>query len=161
MLTIRSARPDDEAALLPIHLATWTSDVSPGATPDPAGPLLDAETLRDVLVAEEDGVVRGYVRLHQPGPLPSHAHVLVLDGLAVDPERQGRGLGRRLISAALDEARGRGARKVSLRVLAPNVRARRSYEACGFAVEGVLRQEFLLNDEYVDDLVMACPLDGA
>lgn len=155
MLSIRPARPDDEAALLPIHLATWTADVSPGATPDPSEPLLEAETLGDVLVSEMDGVVSGYVRLNQPGPMPSHAHVLVINGLAVDPERQGNGLGRRLIAAALDEARSRGARKVSLRVLASNARARRLYKACGFTVEGVLRREFLLNDEYVDDVFMA------
>ncbi len=47
---------------------------------------------------------------------------------------------------------------MTLRVLAPNAPARRLYEACGFAVEGVLRQEFRLNDGYVDDVLMACEL---
>jgi len=161
VLTIRPARPADEAELLPIHLATWTADVSPGPTPDPAEPLLEAETLADVLVAEQDGVVCGYVRLDQPGPMPSHAHVLVINGLAVAPARQGGGLGRALVQAALAEARRRGALKVSLRVLAPNARACRLYEACGFVVEGVLRREFLLKDEYVDDLLLAHHLDDA
>ena len=110
-------------------------------------------------MAEEDGVARGYVRLGRPGPLPSHAHVLVINGLAVDPGRQGLGIGSRLIAAALDEARGRGARKVSLRVLASNTRARSLYASCGFVVEGVLRGEFLLHDEFVDDLFMARYLD--
>ena len=91
--------------------------------------------------------------------MPSHAHVLVINGLAVDPGRQGLGIGSRLIAAALDEARGRGARKVSLRVLASNTRARSLYESCGFVVEGVLRGEFLLHDEFVDDLFMARYLD--
>jgi len=113
-----------------------------------------------VLVAEEDSLACGYVRLGQLGPLPSHAHALVIDGLAVHPDRQGRGLGRVLIDAAVDEAGRRGARKVSLRVLAPNTRARSLYERCGFVVEGVLRGEFLLNGEYVDDLFMAVHLDG-
>ena len=91
--------------------------------------------------------------------MPSHAHVLVINGLAVDPARQGHDVGRQLVAAAADEALSRGAHKVSLRVLAPNVRARRLYEACGFTVEGVLRREFLLSDEYVDDLFMACYLE--
>ena len=156
---VRLARAADEAALRPIHLATWTAAVSPGPTPDHGEPLLSPETLPHVLVAEQDGVVSGYVRLNQPGPLPSHAHALVINGLAVDPARQGRGVGRALIDAALDEARTRGARKVSLRVLAPNARARRLYEACGFSVEGVLRWEFQLNGEYVDDLLLARYLD--
>ena len=155
MVTIRPARATDEAALRPIHLATWTADVSPGPTPDPDEPLLEAATLADVLVADCDGAVGGYVRLDQPGPLPSHAHVLVVNGLAVDPGRQGTGLGRALVSAALDEARRRGAEKVTLRVLAPNARARRLYEACGFVVEGVLEREFLLDGRHVDDVFMA------
>lgn len=66
-----------------------------------------------------------------------------------------------LVAAAVDEARRRGARKVSLRVLAPNARARSLYEACGFLVEGVLHHEFRLNDKYVDDLYMARYLDDA
>lgn len=44
---------------------------------------------------------------------------------------------------------------MSLRILAPNIAARRVYEACDFAIEGVLRSEFLLRDEYVDDVFMA------
>lgn len=63
---------------------------------------------------------------------------------------------RQLVAAAVDEALSRGAHKVSLRVLAPNVRARRLYQACGSTAEGVLRPEVLLHDEYVDDLLMAC-----
>ena len=91
-VTVRPARAEDEVALRPVHLATWTSDVSPGPDPDPDEPVFDAASLPDVLVAEDDAVL-GYVRLHQPGPLPSHAHVLVVNGLAVAPARQGEGIG--------------------------------------------------------------------
>lgn len=159
VVLIREARLEDEAALLPIHLATWTAKVSPGPAPDPTAPFFDPGTAAcDVLVAEDSGGILGYVRLHQPGPMPSHEHVLVVNGLAVDPVRQPAGVGRALMHAALQRARARGACKVTLRVLAPNAPARRLYEACGFAVEGVLRQEFRLNDGYVDDVLMACEL---
>ena len=160
MLTVRRARRDDEAALLQIDVATWTADVSPAPTPDPPTPFFqDGPALDDVLVAEQDGAVVGYVQVHQPGPLPSHEHVLMIDGLAVAPERQHRGAGRALVLAALAEARARGARKVSLRVLAPNARARRLYESCGFVEEGVLRGEFFLQGRFVDDVLLACSLD--
>lgn len=161
MPIVRVSRLDDEAVLRPIDLATWTADVSPVPRPDLSKPLLVDEQLDDVLVAEEDGVVCGYVQLSRSGPLPSQRHVLVIDGLAVDPVRQGIGLGRVLLEAAVSEARRRGARKVSLRVLAPNTRARSLYESCGFVVEGVLRGEFLLNDVYVDDMFLALYLDEA
>ena len=149
---IRPARPEDDPALQRIDRATWTPDVSPVASPELFRPM---ERLEDVLVVEQDGQVVGYVRLTQPGPLPSHSHALLIDGLAVDPARRGEGLGRALVTAALEEARHRAARKVSLRVLAPNQVARRLYESCGFVVEGVLRQEFLLQGSYVDDVLMA------
>ena len=34
-------------------------------------------------------------------------------------------------------------------------RARRLYESCGFQIEGVLRDEFYLGGQYVDDVLMA------
>ena len=152
---IREARLADEAYLLPLDRATWTAEVSPAPTPDAASSFLTADTdLVDLLVADDNGIVVGYVRLDQTGPLPSHAHVLTINGLAVDPARQGEGIGRLLVLAALDEARCRGARSVTLRVLAPNQTARRLYERCGFVVEGLLREEFLLDGRYVDDVLM-------
>ena len=81
--------------------------------------------------------------------------MLTLNGLAVDPQRQRNGAGRRLVEAAIEEARGRGAHKLSLHVLGTNTSARLLYEACGFVVEGILRAEFLLDDRYVDDVLMA------
>ncbi len=60
-----------------------------------------------------------------------------------------------LVKAAAQDCRRRGARKLTLRVLGPNVVARRLYERCGFVVAGVLKEEFLLDDRYVDDVLMA------
>jgi RimJ/RimL family protein N-acetyltransferase len=77
--------------------------------------------------------------------------------LAVDPREQGRGVGSSLIA----EARRRGARRLTLRVLAPNAAARAAYAAGGFQVEGVLRGEFLPGDRYVDDVVMALDLTSS
>jgi RimJ/RimL family protein N-acetyltransferase len=65
------------------------------------------------------------------------------------------------VEACIEQARDRGARKLSLRVLGGNTAARRLYESCGFAVEGVLREEFFLAGRYDDDVLMACVLDAA
>ena len=97
----------------------------------------------------------GGTMVEQAFPLASHAHVLELQGLAVDPARQRCGAGRRLVEASVEQARRRGARKLALRVLGSNVRARRLYESCGFLVEGVLHAEFFLGGRYVDDVLMA------
>jgi ribosomal protein S18 acetylase RimI-like enzyme len=152
---IRVATVDDEAALAALTTATWSPETTPAPRRQPDRAFFDPRTKpQDVLVAD-DGAVVGYLILYQPIPVPSHSHALEINGLAVDPARQGRGIGRRLVQAAQEEAQRRGARKVSLRVLSPNLSARRLYESLGFVVEGVLVGEFRLEGRYVDDVLMA------
>ena len=162
VMTIRQARLEDEPELRDIDAATWTAGVSP-APPPPADAAFFGERTApsDVLVAETGRVIAGYAALGQSVPLASHSHVLEIRGLAVHPARQRSGVGRRLVEACIEQARGRGARKLSLRVLGGNVAARRLYESCGFTAEGVLREEFFLGGRYVDDVLMACMLLGS
>ena len=152
---IRPARLTDETAIKQIDLVTWTTDSSPAPPSPPDQPFFDRNQLADVLVAEADGQVIGYAILRQGVPIPSHRDVLEINGLAVDPAHQGHGTGRRLVEACAEQARRRGARKLTLRVLGINDRARRLYESCGFQIEGVLRDEFHLDGQYVDDVLMA------
>jgi ribosomal protein S18 acetylase RimI-like enzyme len=156
VVQVRQARQEDQAVLRKIEAAAWAEDVTP-APPPPPDAAFFRERVRpaDTLVAEIDGVVVGYALVGQALPFASHAHVLELQGLAVDPGRQRRGAGRRLVEASVEQGRGLGARKLTLRVLGSNVRARRLYESCGFLVEGVLRAEFFLGGRYVDDVLMA------
>lgn len=155
MIAIRQATAEDAATLDDIDALTWTSATS--TAPRVAGAPFFGERISpdDVVVAELDGTVRGYVALRQVIPVPSHAHVLTVGGLAVHPSAGRLGLGRRLVSAAQGLARERGARKLTLRVLGPNTAARRLYESCGFEVEGVLAGEFVLDGVEVDDVLMA------
>ncbi|MEU4248319.1 GNAT family N-acetyltransferase [Amycolatopsis sp. NPDC026612] len=131
MITTRTARAEDEAVLAKIDERTWTPAVSPAPAPPAGTPFFDGGTRpEDVLVAEQDGAVAGYVRLGEGFGIPAHRHVLVVDGLAVDPDRQRLGI-------------------------APPRRGRRVYERCGFVTEGVLRGEFRIDGEDVDDVLMA------
>jgi GNAT superfamily N-acetyltransferase len=61
-----------------------------------------------------------------------------LDGLFVEPDLWGQGIGRTLVDAATHEARRRG---LALKVIA-NPRARRFYESCGLMVEGEVETRF-------------------
>ncbi len=162
MLVIRRATPDDGPALTQVDLATWTYLAAPVAPPDDPGShsfFGERTSPEEVLVAEVDGAVVGYVKIRPVTPLPSHAHVLQIQGLGVHPAAQGRGVGGALLEAAAEEARRRGARKLSLRVLGWNTGARRLYEKHGFAVEGLLADEFFLEGQYVDDVLMARRVD--
>ncbi|MFJ5305830.1 GNAT family N-acetyltransferase [Streptomyces sp. NPDC088350] len=153
---IRTALPDDDEELGELDRATWSHlhAVMPRPQP-PYGPFFgERHAPGDHLVAELDRRIVGYIRLAFPTPLACNAHVRQIQGLAVAEEARGHGVGRALIRAAVEEARRRGARRLTLRVLGHNTPARRLYEAEGFAVEGVLPEEFLLDGKYVDDVFM-------
>jgi ribosomal protein S18 acetylase RimI-like enzyme len=150
------ALPDDDEELSLLDRRTWSHlhAVVPQPTP-PYAPFFDERHApEDHLVAELDRRIVGYIRLGFPTSLACNAHVRQIQGLAVADEARGRGVGRALIRAAVEEARRRGARRLTLRVLGHNTPARRLYEAEGFVVEGVLPEEFFLAGRYVDDVFM-------
>ncbi len=84
---------------------------------DPETPLEQCDW---TLVAELDGRVVGYVAV-------TGNHI---ENLYIDPEAQGRGVGRMLLTAVEQRVIG----PVTLRCLTANTRARLLYERCGFAV---------------------------
>jgi ribosomal protein S18 acetylase RimI-like enzyme len=158
VVEVRAATAADEEPLIRLDRAAWTTYSSPGPLPE-GEPFFDQKTIpEDVLVAVVEGAVAGYLRLAKASRFASSDHVLTINGVAVDPARQRRGIGRALIDAAATEARRRGARRLTLRVFSPNAAARALYESAGFEVEGVLREEFYLGGVYVDDIVMALVL---
>jgi ribosomal protein S18 acetylase RimI-like enzyme len=156
---VRPARAGDERALAALDRATWTTLTSPAPPPPREWSFFNERVeIRDVLVAVVDDDIAGYVRLGRATPVAASDHVVMIAGFAVDPAHRRRGLGRALLDAAAAEARARGARRLTLRVLAHNEPARRLYERAGFVVEGVLRGEFFLDGAYVDDVLMALDL---
>lgn len=154
-IRIRLATPADEPALSRLDHDTWSYVHAVAPRPGPDEPFYrDHAGPGDHLVAELDGRLVGYLRLGFATPLASNVHVRQIRGLAVDEAARGKGVGRALIRAALERARALGARRVTLHVLAHNAAARALYAAEGFTVEGVLPEEFLLDGEYVDDVLM-------
>ncbi|MWA10671.1 GNAT family N-acetyltransferase [Streptomyces sp. BA2] len=153
---IRTALPDDEEALGRIDRATWSTLHAVQPAPQPPYPPFFSERFgpHDHLVAELRGVVVGYIRLGYPTSLLANAHVRQILGFAVADEVRGRGVGRGLVRAAVEEARRQGARRITLRVLGHNTPARTLYASEGFVVEGVLPGEFFLDGSYVDDVLM-------
>ncbi|MFI7004658.1 GNAT family N-acetyltransferase [Nocardia sp. NPDC050175] len=156
MVNIRKATSQDEAALADLNWRSWTpvAEIAP-RPPRDATFFGGASEPEHYLVAELDNRLVGYLRLVQPIPVPSAAHVRQIQGLAVDEEFRGHGIGTDLLERAFAEARGEGATRLTLRVLAPNTDARRLYERMGFTVEGTLHHEFLIDGTYVDDILMA------
>ena len=159
VVDVRPATAADEAPLAALDLATWSWLSSPLPQPGEDWTFFhEQRPVDEVLVAVVDGEIAGYVRVAPATPLAATSHVRQIRGITVEPALRGRGIGRALVDAAIAEARRRGARRLTLRVFAPNEPARRLYESAGFVVEGVQREEFFLNDQYVDDILMALRL---
>jgi GNAT superfamily N-acetyltransferase len=81
-----------------------------------------------VIVAETGGEIAGFAALVGGE----------LDGLFVEPDLWGLGIGKALVDAATHEARRKG---FTLSVIA-NPRARPFYERCGFSAEGEVQTRF-------------------
>jgi len=134
-LDVRLARPRDREAVLVLLLAQL--DEHGIATPPAAiacaldGLMADAQR-GAVLVATVDGRVAGIAALSAMWTLEHGGPAMWLDELYVEPSQRGRGIGRALLAAAGDAARGRGARTLDLEVDAAHARAERLYAREGF-----------------------------
>lgn len=96
-------------------------------------------------VHEDDDGIDGYVCL---AVVPPDGDVQTI---AIAPRSQGRGLGRALLGALLDEAQRRGCSQVFLEVLVTNGPAISLYEKFGFERQGQRRDYY---GPGVDALVM-------
>ncbi len=102
---------------------------------------------RHYVVVEDAGRVLAYAGLFAPPR--SDADVQTL---GVAPDVQGRGIGRLLVGALVDEARRRGCPAVLLEVRADNVAAQQLYRSCGFERISLRRGYYDLGS--VDALVL-------
>lgn len=114
----------------------YRASPGPGRSDEYLAGLVDqAEGL--LLVAEEAGEVVGFVYGYEErkGQLPIHrARVFfVLDNIAVDERRRGRGYGTALLRAVIDHAREKAYDDITLNVYRFNAAAIRLYEKLGFA----------------------------
>ena len=87
--------------------------------------------MRQVLVAQAAGEVRGFLAYQQVLDLATLLDVAVL------PDYQGRGLAAALMQAGLAAMRAGGAERCELEVRASNHRAIALYRACQFVEDGV------------------------
>ncbi len=108
-----------------------------------------------LLVAELDGSVVGSAGLHPASAHLRRRHVMLL-GMAVLPEAQGRGVGSALMVALCDYAdRWTGVLRLELGVYTDNPRALALYRKFDFQIEGTQRGYALRDGAYADCYMMA------
>ncbi len=105
------------------------------------------------LVGVVDGKAVGWLSLNRYEGRRAHAGTF---GMAVHDAFTGRGVGRALVAAAVDQAdRWLGLERLELTVWSDNDRAVALYERFGFAREGVLVAYAWRDGALVDALAMA------
>ena len=102
---------------------------------------------RHYLVADDNGRVVAYAGLCAYPPNESYVQTI-----AVEPHRQGEGLGTRLLTALIEESLRRGCARLDLEVRADNPTAIALYERHGFTRIGVRRRYY--QPSGVDAVVM-------
>lgn len=114
---------------------------------------------RDLVTEEVTGPHRTYVVIENPhGKILGYGGMLVIghdadiQTIAIIPESRGTGLGRRLLSELLSEARAKDAWQVFLEVRADNDAAVSLYRSYGFEELAVRKQYY--QPDGVDALVM-------
>jgi predicted N-acetyltransferase YhbS len=125
---IRLATPADMDALIPlVNAAFGVEDFIEGTRTD-ASRMAESMQTGEFLLAED-----GFGRVVACVYTEVHAERAYLGILAVDPPRQGTGLGRRMVEAAENHSRQRGCRWIELRVLSPRQELLPFYEKLGYA----------------------------
>lgn len=109
------------------------------------------------MVAVDDGVVVGWCDIRAK-ERAAQAHCGML-GMGIVPGYRDRGIGRQLITAALEAARSAGLHRVELDAHGDNLRAIALYEKVGFVHEGVARQAVKLDGRLIDSVRMGLIFD--
>jgi RimJ/RimL family protein N-acetyltransferase len=100
------------------------------------------------LVADDNGRLVGWCDIRRE-TIPVYAHAGHL-GMGLLPDYRGKGIGMRLLQAAIDEARAAGFERIELSVYAANTRTAALYRKAGFAHEGTRVRGKKLDGEYDD-----------
>jgi len=156
---IRQATANDAPRIAEVHVRSWQGGylgqlpeaflaaLDPGQRAErwhailtnPAGPT-ERTLVAEEPGHEESGEVQGFVSIgpsRDPGTPRSVGEVW---SLYVTPAAWGAGVGRRLMSAALEALRAGGWTSATLWVLATNARAIGFYEATGWMADGAAKE---------------------
>ena len=104
-------------------------------------------------VAEEDGMVAGYMMLRGSQLQRTRHSLYLVIGVAEAFRR--RGIGRQLFEAMEDWAQKKQIRRIELTVIRNNVPALSLYQKMGFEIEGTKRDSLLIDGEYRDELYLS------
>jgi len=161
-MTVRDATEADLPAVAAIYdeqvaTAVSTFDLEPVPLSYWEAKLASTEVGDHLLVADVDGVVRGYAYSSTYRPRPAYRRTREAS-VYLDPEARGQGLGRQLYDALLALLRDDGVHTVLAVIALPNDASVALHRACGFEQVGVLPEVGRKFDRWVDTAFYALVL---
>lgn len=158
-MEIREATREDAAAIAHIYnqgiedrSATLETQLR---TPEERAEWLAARGPRHpVLVAVDgSGTIVGWGSLNPFNPRPAYDHVVDFS-IYVEREQRGRGIGDALLGALEVRVRALGYHKMVLAAFPTNAPGMRLYERHGFTTVGIYHEQGMLDDQWVDVIIM-------
>jgi len=131
---LRSARPEDMPALAEMDARAFDP-----IWHYPANDLMELMVRGRVQIADDDGTIAGYTGLLLNNNGEAH-----LARLAVNPDYQGHGIGRKLLADAIEAARSEGLRDFALNTQISNQRSQSLYRSVGMTETGVRLPVYVL-----------------
>jgi phosphinothricin acetyltransferase len=143
-MDIRPATMADAEAMRQIYNievtgSTATLDLVPRSAEEQAAWMVAHSGVYPVVVADEGGEVVGFASLSPYRPRPGYA-TAVEDSIYVAADHRGKGIGRALLSEAVEMARTHGFHSIVARVSATQQASVALHQACGFDFVGVERE---------------------
>lgn len=91
-----------------------------------------------ILVAEIGGIIVGFVNFTTRKTILHRGLSGLIDELIIDKSYRGKGIGRQLLSSAIEKSRQLGCCEVEVSTEKTNIKAREFYIQCGFTERGEL-----------------------
>ena len=91
-----------------------------------------------ILVAEIEGVVVGFLNFTTRKTILHRGLSGLIDEIIVAKSYRGKGVGKQLLSSAIEKSRQLGCCEVEVSTEKTNIKAREFYRQCGFTERGVL-----------------------
>lgn len=103
------------------------------------------------IVLKETGQAIGLVTLNNINEGFKHIEI----GYFLLSEHWGKGFAREVVAALVNFLQGQGWHRIEATVYSGNEASEKVLRACGFVLEGVLRDKCMINGKYYDDIVYA------
>lgn len=157
-ITVRVAGPNDSEAIraiynLEVSESTVTFDLTPRTPADQHLWLEEHSGVHPAVVAMEGDSVVGFGSLSPYRPRPAYA-TTVEDSVYVRRDRQGRGVGRAVLSELVDLATNHGFHAVMARIVDGHGASIALHRGCGFEMVGVEREVGRKFNRWLDVVVM-------